>query len=198
MLCPLTEASLVSSYCTGEAALAQLTDGIQTDILIGNAAPTSSRPLDNLHNLFAASLMVFNPVTSALGATPMPNGIQSGLPHENYVKGSVARPAAFVAPQRWTALAYAAVMGSLLVLMWCYIAWAIESRPKRTRPFPILQFLMLKWGGGTVGTDLKEHFENNRDYENWHPLGEASRFKLRLENDDMIAESIATESTPKA
>ncbi|KAE9379810.1 hypothetical protein N431DRAFT_458803 [Stipitochalara longipes BDJ] len=158
MICPLTNSTEISTYCIGSGSLNIVTSTIASDILLYEGTSTSSIPLDVLRNLFGTSVFFFNPVNTQ--SVPSPSVVQSGLPPENYFMGSPARPIIFVAPVRWTAEAYAAVMGTLLLLGWVVIVYAKKSDPRECGPFPFMNFLTLGWRIET-GSDIdqKQHFE---------------------------------------
>jgi hypothetical protein len=163
MICPLTNGTDTSTYCIGDGALAQLTSAIFTDILLGAAAPTSSGPLDDLRNLFATSLIFFNPVTSGFKSGPTPFSIQPGLQAENYIMGSPATPVTFVAPEIWTAQVYAVVMGALLLFGWTAILKAMKAELHEFSSFPFVKFSNVKLNPRSFGAPESLSYYKERE-----------------------------------
>lgn len=172
MICPIDSGS---TLCTGIGVNGLLTTEIWVNILTGQYAVTSPSPLDYLRNLFAAPLILFNPVTSGMisgfGSLPSPDEVQPSLAPENYMNGSVARPITYVTPEKWTVYAYVSVASFLLGLAWVLLVWAMQYHPPETSAFAFVDFLRLRWkknGSDNWNKDiqkafLKEKFDKDRD-----------------------------------
>jgi hypothetical protein len=100
-------------------------------MLLGAAAPTGNIPLEILRSIFGTALIFFNPVNTQNVLDLY--SVQLGLLLENYFMGSLVGPVEFVALEKWTAEAYAAMMAALLLSGWGAIIWAMKTAKPRER-----------------------------------------------------------------
>jgi hypothetical protein len=104
-------------------------------MLLGAAAPTGNIPLEILRSIFGTALIFFNPVNTQNVLDLY--SVQLGLLLENYFMGSPVGPVEFVALEKWTAEAYAAMMAALLLSGWGAIIWAMKTaKPRECGLFP--------------------------------------------------------------
>lgn len=126
-------------------------------LLFDTVAPFISDPMDYLRNLFMTPLYLYNTMIDGLGLTPVPSIVEipSGIPKENLVKGSLARPVNHLVVQRWTVVTYISVGGFLVFVILGLLASTIGRQVQKTSDFPVLDFLTLS----IVKQDSKEQPE---------------------------------------
>lgn len=177
-----------STLCSGTEANALLTDIIRINIQTGQYAVANTIPLDCLRNLFATPLILFNPVTSGFGISSLHvNSVQPGLAPENYMNGSLARPITYVAPEKWTAVAYVCVSSFLLGLGWVLLVWAMRYDPPEASAFAFVDFLRLRWNGtgsDIWNGDIQDLFLTKRSNKDADILRAVGDVKVKWEDDE--------------
>lgn len=155
---------------------------------MGQYAATSTIPLDYLRNLFAAPLILFNPVTSGFGISSLGvNNVQPSLAPENYVNGSLARPITYMAPEEWTVIACVGAASLLLSLGWVLLAWAMCYDPPETSAFAFVNFLRLRWNGSRSdiwNEGIQDVFLAKSSNEDGHMLRAVGDVKVKQESQE--------------
>lgn len=144
MLCPWTNAT-INSGCPASSTDWQLTQWIASVLLLNTAAPFVSEPLDYLRNLFITPLYLYNTMIDGAGLSPVPSitEIPSGVPEENLIQGSLAKPVNHLVVRRWTVVTYIAVGGFLVFLILGLLVSTIGRQVQKTSDFPVLDFSTL-------------------------------------------------------
>ena len=124
-------------------------------------------------------LFVFNAMVTNYGnLTIDPNSIPTGLPAENYVTGSYARPIAHVVPEAWTVRTYVAVTGFIIfVLIATCFYTRINYRLPETSEFPIIDGLRLQ---NSNGGSLNDAFSEAALEDDWKMMKEAVDVSIKL------------------
>lgn len=155
-----------------------------TRLAQGIVAGAWTGPLDDLRNLFATALFVYNPVTFT-GQISI-NETQSGLLAENYITGSMAREGTHVVPQAWTVYVYIAVAGGILVVISVLLPWTATYKAPNTSAFPFVDCLSLNryvTGSMTEQRDLMEVFVGLQQGKDMDVLERIANVKVGLKNE---------------
>jgi hypothetical protein len=156
MLCRRAD-STGSLGCPEASSESQLTQWIASALLSNAPAPFIADPWNYLRNLFMTPLYLYNPMRDGIGLSPVPSIVEipSGVPEENLINGSLARPVNHLVVQRWTVVTYISVGGFLVFLILGLLVSTIGRQVQKTSDFPVLDFSTLS----VVKQDSKEQPE---------------------------------------
>lgn len=185
MLCPLTN-SVGSQGCQAGSSEWHLTQWIVSVLSIDTAAPFISDPLDYLRNLFMTPLYLYNIMIDGIGLNPVPSiaEIPSGVPGENLIKGSLARPVRHLVVRQWTVVTYTSVGGFLVFLILGLLVSTVGRQAQKTSDFPVLDFSTLSImsqdskGQPEISTTFKELFRGCKAGDSDKLLERASKARV--------------------
>lgn len=184
MLCP--RETVGTSACQAVSTEWQLTEWISSALMTAVAGPFVSDPLDYLRDLFMTPLYIYNPQMDGIGIGPVPaiGEIVSGLPDENYINGSLARPMNHLVISTCTIISYISVGGILLFWILVLLAVTITRQVLKTSNFPVVDFSTLSVAvqEGTdqpeFRTSLEELFRNCEAGDNEGILAQSAKAEV--------------------
>jgi hypothetical protein len=141
-------------------------------------------PMNILRNLFVTPLFTFNAlVTNNNPFLPVdPNAIAPGLPAENYVTGSYARPITHLVPMPWTVYTYVAVTGFIILLVSGALFYTMSKyKLPEASAFPIIDHLRVQ-NSKPVGSSrlLLEAFTEEELEDDWKLMEQAVNVSITL------------------
>jgi len=179
MLYAYNETNSIGGACPVVGPDFQLTTTMSSLFETSLLAPDVTIPMNILRNLFVTPLFVFNAMVTNYGNfTIDPNAIPTGLPAENYVTGSYARPIIHVVPAAWTVKTYIAVTAFfLLFVIVTFFYTMIKYGFPETSDFPIIDdFRIQNENGGS----LRDAFSDAALEDDWKMMKEAADVSIKL------------------